>query len=91
MEEKVMKDCKVLALCSQKGGVGKTTSCVNLAVGLAKAGKKVLVIDNDPQGSMTASLFLQSMMNRRYGLLYVSFWRNGAIRIIDKYEGRDVS
>ena len=48
MEEKVMKDCKVLALCSQKGGVGKTTSCVNLAVGLAKAGKKVLVIDNDP-------------------------------------------
>ena len=56
MEEKVMNDCKVLALCSQKGGVGKTTSCVNLAVGLAKAGKKVLVIDNDPQGSMTASL-----------------------------------
>ena len=56
MEEKVMKDCKVLALCSQKGGVGKTTSCVNLAVGLAKAGKKVLVIENDPQGSMTASL-----------------------------------
>ena len=56
MDEKVMMDCKVLALCSQKGGVGKTTSCVNLAVGLAKAGKKVLVIDNDPQGSMTASL-----------------------------------
>ena len=60
MEEKVMKDCKVLALCSQKGGVGKTTSCVNLAVGLAKAGKKVLVIDNDPQGSMTASLGYQN-------------------------------
>ncbi len=43
MEEKVMKDCKVLALCSQKGGVGKTTSCVNLAVGLAKKqGRKCL-------------------------------------------------
>lgn len=41
MEEKVMKDCKVLALCSQKGGVGKTTSCVNLAVGLAKGRYKV--------------------------------------------------
>ncbi len=51
-----MKDCKVLAFVFTKGGVGKTTSCVNLAVGLAKAGKKVLVIDNDPQGSMTASL-----------------------------------
>ena len=47
MEEKVMKDCKVLALCSQKGGVGKTTSCVNLAVGLAKAGKKHQRTQND--------------------------------------------
>ena len=61
MEEKVNKAGKVLALCSQKGGVGKTTSCVNLAVGLVKAGKKVLVIDNDPQGSMTASLGLWRM------------------------------
>lgn len=43
-------------LCSQKGGVGKTISCVNLAVGLAREGKRVLVVDNDPQGSMTASL-----------------------------------
>ena len=60
MEEKVNKTGKVLALCSQKGGVGKTTSCVNLAVGLVKAGKKVLVIDNDPQGSMTASLGYQN-------------------------------
>lgn len=60
MEEKVNKAGKVLALCSQKGGVGKTTSCVNLAVGLVKVGKKVLVIDNDPQGSMTASLGYQN-------------------------------
>ena len=56
MKETVSNDCKVLALCSQKGGVGKTTSCVNLAVGLAREGKRVLVVDNDPQGSMTASL-----------------------------------
>lgn len=54
MKETVSNDCKVLALCSQKGGVGKTTSCVNLAVGLAREGKRVLVVDNDPQGSMTA-------------------------------------
>ena len=72
MEEKVMKDCKVLALCSQKGGVGKTTSCVNLAVGLAKAGKKVLVIDNDPQGSMTASLGEVSMMCMIFFLLMIT-------------------
>ena len=42
MEEKVMKDCKVLALCSQKGGVGKTTSCVNLQSDLQKQGRKCL-------------------------------------------------
>ena len=69
MEEKVMKDCKVLALCSQKGGVGKTTSCVNLAVGLAKAGKKVLVIDNDPQGSMTISLEYPEPDDMEYSLV----------------------
>ena len=60
MKETVSNDCKVLALCSQKGGVGKTTSCVNLAVGLAREGKRVLVVDNDPQGSMTASLGYQN-------------------------------
>ena len=57
MEEKVMNDCKVLALCSQKGGVGKTTKLrESWQSDLQKHGKKVLVIDNDPQGSMTASL-----------------------------------
>ena len=72
MEEKVMNDCKVLALCSQKGGVGKTTSCVNLAVGLAKAGKKVLVIDNDPQGSMTASLIVVQLSRQKSKLFIMN-------------------
>jgi chromosome partitioning protein len=51
-----MNKCKVIALCNQKGGVAKTTTTVNLGVGLAIQGKKVLTIDADPQGDCTASL-----------------------------------
>lgn len=47
--------CKVIAVGNNKGGIGKTTICVNLAAGLAKEGKRVLVIDADSQGHSTIS------------------------------------
>lgn len=55
-----MENCKIIAIANQKGGTGKTTTAYNMGIALAKIGKKILLVDNDPQTNLTTAFGIRN-------------------------------
>ena len=79
-----MSNTKIISVINQKGGVGKTTTVINLAAGLAFQNKKILVIDLDPQGNATTGLGLSNSENSDETIYGVLNGRKKIVEVIKK-------